>query len=1183
VTVRTVCVVGAGVSGLAVAHRLERAGHRVVVLEADAAVAGKCGSVEIDGRAYDVGGHVCTAAYRQLAELVLELGIGTETTTPHRVFDPTTGESRPQSGAFFEQGGFARYAALRRAEFPRIAEPGLAHSAKALAEPVGQWLSRTGLTAMAESFGTGYTAAGYGRLDGDLPALYFVKYAEMTGLLSNTPAVFDVGGFTVAGGFARLWQRVADRLPDVRLGVRIEAVRRHPGGVRLRVDGEVLDVDDLVLTVPLDQVVDVLDATDEERDLAARVRYQDFWTSIRSATGLPASAFSLVDAPARDGHCVSFHHRYADRDVLACYSYGGTEHVADDLREWGGSPGETHLVRRWRFLPHFGGADLADGALDRLEALQGKRNTYHVGSLAAFELVECNLGYARAVVERFFAEPQVGRQSVSAEEIRAWLVKHVAEELRLPESAIDARTPIGSLGLESLSVAAVLGALSDWLGFRVPHTVFLEFPDLDSVAEHLVLDEPEVEPSSLVLALTPPRPFFCVGGAVGAAYYLLPLARALGQGQPFYGLQGPGFDGSEEPVDDVVQLAERYVEEITAIQPHGPYTIGGHSFGGLVAYEIGRRLRARGEQVGRVVLIDAYPAVPGQAPPPWDEAAIITELLTIRQHAFRDRGAPRRRVDQSLSPAEQRAQLGRFLGASGALPVEEHIANIMRVYQAQLEAVVRYQPPPSDLAVTLIKADGGFPQVLLGERHVELHLDDAANGWERVDLGELEVVRVPGDHFSALVPPNLTALADAVRSTVDRVPAPPPPRQLNVEASIHINPMNPDFLADPYPFYALLRDLAPVYFDEALDGWVLTRHADVTEVLRDPTVVRPSTATLLTRLPPDALAELHPFIGRLDSSLPFSNRPTHTRLRQAMNRSFTPRAMQARRIAVRETVDEVLDSFTGGDFIEQVAYPIPSRVVLDLVGVPREDQPRLARWASDVMLVLGQAQFGDDPIAIAARSSAAMDELVAYLRELVVTRRAEPADDLLSHQLTEVWADDEELVVNVIALINAGLETTANYLGNGLLALLRDPDQWRLLRDDPSVAETAAEELLRYDSPAPIITPQRATRDLELGGRRIAAGDLLFPILGAANRDPNRYVDPDRLDLRRASAVTHLTFGSGAHYCVGATLGRLEGQIVFPELARRFPTLRLDPAAPPPTFRPDPALRGLNALHLDVS
>jgi cytochrome P450/thioesterase domain-containing protein/acyl carrier protein len=1105
--VRRVCVVGAGVSGLTVARELERAGHSVTVLESTPEVGGKCGSVTLDGHVFDVGGHVCTSMYKQLAALIAELGLSTEDVVPHTPQPPLPRAAR------------RRYEDLRRERFPDIANAGLAHSARALAVPVREWLAD--LPVFGESFGLGYTSAGYGRLDGDLPALYLVKYAEMTGLLSDAPA----RAFTVAGGFGQVWDLVADRLADVRCGVTISAIRRHGTRVLVTVDGETLRFDDLVLAVPLDQLLPVLDAREDELHIAARIRYHDYRTTFCTAPDQPRLAFSLHGT-------TSFHHRYDDSDVYACYSYGPPP-TTDALHQ-----------RHWKFMPHFGSADLAAGIYDRIEQLQGRHRTFHVGSLPAFELIECNLDYARTLVARHFGSA-----------VRDWLVRRVSAELKRP---VDPHAPIATLGLESLSMATVLADLSTWLGYRVPHSLLLELPTVDAVARHLTERGGDAVPQrSLALALTPPRPFFCIGGAVGAAYYLLPLARAIGQQQTFYALQSPGFDGVDEPLDDVPALAARYVDEIKAIQPHGPYLLGGHSFGGLVAYEVGRLLRARGDEVAQVILIDTYLAEPDQPEPPADDVAIIEELWRMRSLAFRGTDAPRRRVDQTLSPAEQRRELARFLGASG--PADEHIAAIMRVYQAQLEAVVRYDPGPSDLDVTLIKAEGGFPQVLFDDRHIALRLDDPANGWHDVDLGRLTVITVPGNHFTALVPPDLTSLAAAVRTCIDRIPAPRPPASARVGSSIHINPMDPDFLADPYPFYQLLRDLAPVHRDEALDGWVLTRHAEVSALLREQKVIRPSTSTLLTRLPADVRAELAPFIDWLDSSLPFSNHEHHDRMRRAVAGRFTGRAIEAMRDQVERTVAELLDAIDRPgpvEFLDEVAYPLPGRTVMDLVGVPREDQAMVAEWSKAVMAVLGQAQFGADPVAVACRASDAADELTRYIG----------------------GTTPEDLVTTVISVINAGLETTAHYLGNGVLALLRNPDQLELLREDPSVARTAAEELLRYDTPAPIITPQLVTADIVLAGQRIRAGELVFPVLGAANRDPARYPEPDRLDLHRGDAATHLTFGAGAHYCLGAALARLEGQLLFPALAARFPRLRLDPGSPAPTFRPDPTLRGLTGL-----
>jgi cytochrome P450 len=199
--------------------------------------------------------------------------------------------------------------------------------------------------------------------------------------------------------------------------------------------------------------------------------------------------------------------------------------------------------------------------------------------------------------------------------------------------------------------------------------------------------------------------------------------------------------------------------------------------------------------------------------------------------------------------------------------------------------------------------------------------------------------------------------------------------------------------------------------------------------------------------------------------------------------------------------------------------------------------------------------------------------------------RREPRADLLSTLADATGPDgaltDEELVLNCMAMLNAGLETTANYLGNGSLALLRRPDQMRLLRENPSLAEYAAEELLRYDGPAPILTPQLADEDVVVGGQQIRKGQLLYPVVGAANRDPARFPDPERLDLTR-TPNGQLGFGFGIHHCVGAALAKIEGQTYFPALVNRFPHLRLDPHQAPPGFRDDPLLRGLRALHVRV-
>jgi glycine/D-amino acid oxidase-like deaminating enzyme len=408
---RHVIVIGAGPGGLSAARELERAGHRVTVLEERETVAGKCRSLEVGGLAHDLGGHICTNRYERTAQLIEELGVETERTTRYRVLDVERRTASRQAMSFLRDPALRRYRALREREFPRIAEPGLAHSARALAAPVTDWLAEHRLQPMAASFGPGFTAAGYGYLDDALPALYFVKYAEMTGLLSPGPELLGhEGSFTVAGGFETLWRRVAAELKDVRCGVRVTSVKRHVDGVRVLTDSGALEADDLVLAVSLDRILPALDATAEERDLAGRVRSNAYHTTLATASGLPDNAFYFLTPHTAHrtatGHCVSYHHRYPDSDVRTFYSYGRPEEVAtllrQDIARLGGQLQEVHLHQPWAFMPHFGSDDLGDGALDRLDALQGRNRTCHTGGLPAFELVESTVAHAQDLVRRQF-------------------------------------------------------------------------------------------------------------------------------------------------------------------------------------------------------------------------------------------------------------------------------------------------------------------------------------------------------------------------------------------------------------------------------------------------------------------------------------------------------------------------------------------------------------------------------------------------------------------------------------------------------------------------------------------------------------------------------------------------------------------------------------------------------------
>lgn len=807
---RTVCIIGGGATGLTLAHALERNGHEAIVLEMSAEVGGKCVSVEIDGHPYDLGGHFCSVEYEHLARLLVEFDIATVDATPFQTYDPVLRRPVPRELTVFQQNDVRRYAALRRSSFPRIGEPGMAHSATALAQPVHHWLFEHRLNATVGTIGVGYTGAGYGYLEGDLPALYFAKYVETMGFTSLESGLLGhPGSFTVAGGFQMLWRKVAAHLRDVRKQIRVVSIRRNGEGVVVETTSGTIAADDLILTIPLDQALPLLDATPEERDIARRIRHFDYRTVVCTITGLPRSALVFLEEhskPSSRGHCTSFHHRHDDTDIYTCYSYGSGNRavaatLAEDVAALGGRLEAVHLEQRWAYMPHFGSADVADGVFSRLEAMQGRNHTYHAGSLLAFELVECNMAYAKNLVGRFFPRPVSvsqgndvrprdaatvdqaapagpGDDADTAEALCAWLVHQIANELLLPDAAVDPHAPLETFQIQSLTVVALAGELSSRLNRPVAPTVFLEHPTLDAVARHLARaahdatdagSKRTVQKPSLilpleapVLPLEAPRPFFCLGGAYGSSYYLRDFARAIRYPHGLCGVQMPGLDGVEEPIAQTEAIAARCLEDIRRFQPHGPYRLGGHSFGGLVAYEIGRLLHSQGEKVARIVLMDSFLPLPGQAAPAVDEVVAIGDLVSMHNHMYAD-SAPDIAIAPEMTLSEQRERLGRALGAPATLPFELYLANILAVYQASLEAITRHQPVSSDLPVTLVKAAGGFPAGLRRLDQVRLHVDAPRNGWENLDLPHLQVASVPGNHFNMLTPPHLSALAASVQ------------------------------------------------------------------------------------------------------------------------------------------------------------------------------------------------------------------------------------------------------------------------------------------------------------------------------------------------------------------------------------------------------------------------------------
>jgi cytochrome P450 len=390
----------------------------------------------------------------------------------------------------------------------------------------------------------------------------------------------------------------------------------------------------------------------------------------------------------------------------------------------------------------------------------------------------------------------------------------------------------------------------------------------------------------------------------------------------------------------------------------------------------------------------------------------------------------------------------------------------------------------------------------------------------------------------------------------------------------------PSFFDDPYPAYAALREADPVHWCEPWGAWVVTSHAANIEVMRRPDAFSSAGYELavldsIERARPGAAPSLVKHYST--QVLSITDPPVHTRLRRLLVSSFTPRVVERLRPRVMELVDELLDTLDGAPsgpvyVLARFAYPLPALVIGELLGVPREDQHRFTVWSADLVSFVGTGAVADPERVDRAERS--MAEFRAYLSPFITARRAEPTDDLLgllvapardSDRLT-----DDEVLATCVTLLFAGHETTANLIGNGLVALLRHPVQLDRLRARPDLAESAVEELLRYDSPVQR-NRRRAAEDVELLGRPIARDDRVLAFLGAANRDPLAFPDPDRLDIEREPG-RHLAFGHGIHYCVGAALSRLEAPIALNALLARYPRLAL--ADGPVRWMPNIAFRG---------
>jgi cytochrome P450 len=385
--------------------------------------------------------------------------------------------------------------------------------------------------------------------------------------------------------------------------------------------------------------------------------------------------------------------------------------------------------------------------------------------------------------------------------------------------------------------------------------------------------------------------------------------------------------------------------------------------------------------------------------------------------------------------------------------------------------------------------------------------------------------------------------------------------------------ITPKGLADPYPIYEELRSVGGIHHAKRFGAWMLTSHELVSTAVRDERLSVDNR--LLEQYTPDEDAPFadHEMILRMDP-------PDHTRIRRLVGKAFTPKAIAALRVRIEEISADLLDRAAGSfDVVGDYAVPLTIRVICEILGVPDSEWKQFRAWGDDATRTMGVMISRADVRA----AEAAAEELSAFLVAHIAHKRLEPGPDLLSAMIAAeeeggVRLSDRELLANAFLILLAGFETTVNLIGNGAVALLQSVDQWEKLCADPTLLANAVEELLRFDSPVQF-TGRNVPDDVEFAGRLIPKGQQVMILLGAANNDPAVFDDPRRLDITRANARDHVAFSSGPHYCLGASLARLEGEVAFRDLTTRVPSLALDGA---PIRRRTDLLRGYERVPVAV-
>lgn len=414
---------------------------------------------------------------------------------------------------------------------------------------------------------------------------------------------------------------------------------------------------------------------------------------------------------------------------------------------------------------------------------------------------------------------------------------------------------------------------------------------------------------------------------------------------------------------------------------------------------------------------------------------------------------------------------------------------------------------------------------------------------------------------------NMTWLTEAARRIVEPLAVRALLGWERLESGVSYHPGSARMIEDPYGACSRIRRADPVHRTRLIDGWLLTRYRDVDRVLRDhrrfsnshgfDVQARTGVITMLDVDPPD-----------------------HTRLRALVSQAFSARAIGRLRTRIEGVAEALMNKVAGQGQIElmsALAYPLPITVIAEMLGVPPQDMDRFEGWSNDVALNV-EPVLGPEGVRRVRR---ARSELGDYFEGFLAQRRREPQDDVVSALLAAEEdggkLSHEEVITTLILLLAAGNETTRNLIGNGTLALLSHPDQLERLRRDPGLIDSAVKELLRFDPPVQL-DARRAVENVSIGGRMIRAGQVVLLAIGSANRDPEVFSDPDRLDIGRRE-TSHLSFGRGIHYCLGAALAEMEARIAFTVLLRRFSSMRLNAK---PKYRRQIVLRGVEELWIDV-